>query len=187
MMCLVIISCGKGDDGYESQVTSIKEYVSSQIEENPEYTATYSGDIARLTIQQGEGNAVTEDGLVKMFYAGYVFNKGISSSSLFATNHRQTAQSASWVLSGVDYDEGVVVDLSDKNLIQGLRKGQDLLSQGNRTRSFERSLPRGMRPGTGGSRRGRPFPLRTPQEPSRNLREALLSSCRRGHYRYVRG
>ena len=123
MMCLVIISCGKGDDGYESQVTSIKEYVSSQIEENPEYTATYSGDIARLTIQQGEGNAVTEGGLVKMFYAGYVFNKGISSSSLFATNHRQTAQSASWVLSGVDYDEGVVVDLSDKNLIQGLRKG----------------------------------------------------------------
>ena len=123
VLCFFIVSCGKGDDGYDSQVTSIKEYVASQIEAHPEYTAEYSGDIVRLTLQQGEGNAVAEGGLVKMFYAGYIFNKGISSSNLFATNHYSTAQSAGWLLTGMDYENGVVVDLSDKNLVEGLRKG----------------------------------------------------------------
>ena len=33
------------------------------------------------------------------------------------------AQSAVWVLSGIDYEDGVVVDLSDKNLVEGLRRG----------------------------------------------------------------
>lgn len=122
-LCLFIVSCSKADTGYESQVTSIQEYVAGQMEENPDFTAAYNGDVVRLTVLQGEGNTVTENGLVKMFYAGYIFNNGISSSSLFATNHKATAQSAGWVLSGIDYEEGCVVDLSDKKLIEGLRRG----------------------------------------------------------------
>ena len=122
-LCLTLVSCSKADNGYESQLESITEYVTNQLEENPGYTAEYAGDIVRLTVQQGEGDAVSENGLVKMFYAGYVFHNGISSSSLFATNHRSTAQSAGWVLSGIDYEDGVVVDLSDKNLLEGLRRG----------------------------------------------------------------
>lgn len=123
MLCFFVISCSKADNGYDSQLTSITEYVNKQIEDNPDYTAEYSGDIVRLTVQPGEGEAVREDGLVKMFYAGYIFNKGISSAYLFATNHLSTAQSAGWILSGADYENGTVVDLSDKNLVEGLRKG----------------------------------------------------------------
>ena len=122
-LCLFVVSCGKGDDGYGSQLDEINKYVAQQIEANPEYTAVSSGDIVRLTVQQGEGDAVTENGLVKMFYAGYVFNRGYSSSSLFATNDRTTARSANWQLSGIDYENGIVVDLSDKRLVEGLRKG----------------------------------------------------------------
>lgn len=122
-LCLMLVSCSKADNNYESQVESIREYVSKQMESNPDYTAQYDGDIVRLTVQQGEGAAVSGNGLVKMFYAGYVFNKGFSSSSLFATNHRSTAQSAGWVLSGIDYEDGAVVDLSDKKLVEGLRRG----------------------------------------------------------------
>ena len=123
-LCLVLTSCSKADDNnYESQIESITKYVSGQLEENPEFTAEYSGDIVRLTVQQGEGDAVAENGLVKMFYAGYVFSNGISSSMLFATNHLSTAQSAGWVLSGIDYENGAVVDLSDKKLVEGLRRG----------------------------------------------------------------
>ena len=122
-LCLLLVSCSKADNGYDSQVKSINEYVTSQLEDNPDYSAEYSGDIVRLTIQQGEGEAVTENGLVKMFYAGYVFNNGISSSSLFATNHHATADAAHWILSGTDYENGAVVDLSDKKLLEGLRKG----------------------------------------------------------------
>ena len=123
MLCFFVISCGKADNGYDSQVTAINDYVEAQIEGNPDYTAEYSGDIVRLTVQPGEGSPVTEGGLVKMFYAGYIFGKAISSASLFATNHLATAESAGWVLSGADYENGTVVDLSDKNLVEGLRKG----------------------------------------------------------------
>ena len=122
-MCLFIVSCSKADDGYGSQAAFISEYVTSQMESNPDYTAEYSGDIVRLTVRQGEGSQVSGNGLVKMFYAGYVFNNGYSTSSLFATNHLATANSANWKLSGVDYENGIVVDLSDKNLTEGLRKG----------------------------------------------------------------
>ena len=122
-LCLFFVSCSKGDNGYENQVDAINKYIASQIEENPDYTAEYSGDIVRLIVQQGEGDAVAENGLVKMFYAGYVFDNGVSSSNLFATNHRSTAEAARWILSGTDYDNGTVVDLSDKNLLEGLRKG----------------------------------------------------------------
>ena len=58
-----------------------------------------------------------------MFYAGYIFSNGYSSSSIFATNHASTAKAAGWELTGMDYENGTVVDLSDKNLIEGLRKG----------------------------------------------------------------
>ena len=122
-LCLFVISCGKGDDGYGNQVTSINQYVTNQMEANPDYTAQYSGDIVRLTTVQGEGNAVNESGLVKMFYAGYVFNNGFSNAGLFATNHAETARSSNWQLTGMDYESGTVVDLSDKNLVEGLRKG----------------------------------------------------------------
>ena len=122
-LCLLVVSCSKADNSYESQVNAITEFVAGQMEENPDYTATYAGDVVRLTVLQGEGDPVAEGGLVKMFYAGYVFSGKLSSSTLFATNHKSTAQSAGWVLSGIDYEEGAVVDLSDKNLVEGLRKG----------------------------------------------------------------
>ncbi|MBQ1694046.1 MAG: FKBP-type peptidyl-prolyl cis-trans isomerase [Bacteroidales bacterium] len=120
---LLAVCCGKDDAGYPSQVANINKYIDSQLESNPEYTVERDGDIARLTVVQGEGTPVKADGLVKIFYAGYVFSGGVSSSNLFATNQQDIAKSAGWVLTGVDYESGTVLDLSDKSLVEGLRKG----------------------------------------------------------------
>jgi len=120
---LLAVCCGKADAGYATQAESIKRYVDAQLESHPDYTAEWSGDIARLTVTQGEGASLAEGGLVKLFYAGYVFVNGVSSGSLFATNHPDIARAAGWNLSGGELGEGTVLDLSDKNVLEGLRKG----------------------------------------------------------------
>ena len=120
---LLAVCCGKDDAGYPSQVADINKYIDSQLEAHPEYTVERDGDIARLTVVQGEGTAVNGNGLVKLFYAGYRFNGSISAANLFATNQEDVARAAGWQLTGVDYENGVVLDLSDKSILEGLRKG----------------------------------------------------------------
>ena len=117
------VCCGKDDAGYSNQVTDINNYIDSQLESHPEYTVERDGDIARLTVVQGEGGALAADGLVKLFYAGYVFKNGVSAGNLFATNQADIARSAGWQLTGVDYESGTVLDLKDKSVLEGLRKG----------------------------------------------------------------
>ena len=120
---LLAVCCGKDDAGYPSQVADINKYIDSQLEAHPEYTVERDGDISRLTVVQGEGTAVNGNGLVKLFYAGYRFNGSISAANLFATNQEDVARAAGWQLTGVDYENGVVLDLSDKSILEGLRKG----------------------------------------------------------------
>ena len=123
VIAFLAVCCSKADAGYSSQAEAINKYVDAQINAHPEYTVEWSGDIARLTVTQGEGASLAEGGLVKLFYAGYVFSNGVNAGSLFATNQPDIAAAAHWNLTGGDLESGAVLDLSDKNLLEGLRKG----------------------------------------------------------------
>ncbi len=107
---------------YSNQEARIDKYIESEVGKDPAITVTYNGGASRMTRVQGEGTALSADGHVSFHYAGYVFNGSVSATSMFATNHQATAEQAGWNLTESDFslfDTG----LSDKKLLEGLRKG----------------------------------------------------------------
>mgnify|MGYP003317339583 CR=1 FL=1 len=82
----------------------------------------YNRGASRLVTKSGEGEALAENGTVAFYYAGYVFGSGISSSSLFSTNHLETAKDAGWTLTD-EQDNIITVTLNDSELTEGLKNG----------------------------------------------------------------
>lgn len=71
----------------------------------------------RVIINDGHGDGLSPNGKAVIYYAGYIFTTG--PSTLFATNHKETALAAKW---SEDMDFGALkVSPSDKNLVTGLR------------------------------------------------------------------
>ncbi|MDE5889588.1 MAG: FKBP-type peptidyl-prolyl cis-trans isomerase [Bacteroidales bacterium] len=71
----------------------------------------------RVIINDGKGDGLSTEGSATIYYAGYVFTTG--PSTMFATNHRETALNAKWS-EDMDF-EPLRVSPGDKNLVTGLR------------------------------------------------------------------
>lgn len=83
----------------------------------------YNGGSARLVKTKGRGPALGDDGALSFYYAGYIFKGGsVSSANLFATNHQETAESSNFMITDPDYSL-YKVNLSDNELLEGLRNG----------------------------------------------------------------
>lgn len=148
LMLLVIIgsSCikQKMEETYSKQEESIDRYLNSHntarrdstiTETDPEtgeqtsrdtsWTDTlrivYNKGAARLVQKEGSGEELEGTGAVSFYYAAYVFRNGWSSSSLFATNHQETA-SMNFILSDADYNL-FEADMTKTELLTGLRNG----------------------------------------------------------------
>ena len=80
----------------------------------------YNNGAARLIKTEGTGPELTENGAVSFYYAGYIFSS--SPSTLFATNHRETAEGAKFELTDADY-ELIEADMTKARMIDGLRNG----------------------------------------------------------------
>ena len=124
VILLAAISCScvkeKLEMTYNKQEDTIDKYISSNLKDDR--TVTYNGGSARLTLVQGEGEELEPGGTVGFYYAGYIFNGSLSSSSLFATNHEETATSSKLVLTDADYSL-LEVSLEDGKLLEGVRNG----------------------------------------------------------------
>lgn len=107
---------------YSNQEDKIDKYIASATAKDTSITVYYNGGSNRMTTRQGEGESLGRDGHVSFYYAGYVFNGSVSQSGLFATNHEATATQAGWNLTESEFAL-FETGLSDKELLEGLRKG----------------------------------------------------------------
>lgn len=128
-ICLLPVSCIKEklEDTYNKQEDRIDQLIErSRYVKNGEDTDTlrvvYNAGSSRLVTKEGEGEELAGNGSVAFYYAGYTFNGSISNSNLFTTNHRQTAESASWTLTD-EQDDILTINLNEYELLPGLRNG----------------------------------------------------------------
>lgn len=121
---MAVLSCTKQklETTYSSQEDKIDSFISSQLASNEGSTVTHNNGSNRLTLTQGEGEALKEGGTISFFYAGYVFSSGISTSNLFDTNHEETAVAAQWNVTDADFSVRTMT-LNDENFIPGLKNG----------------------------------------------------------------
>jgi hypothetical protein len=68
---------------YTNQENKIDSYVTKTKKDT--MTVSYNGGSTRLTLKQGTGEALEQNGAVSFYYAGYVFNGSITESNLFGT------------------------------------------------------------------------------------------------------
>jgi len=83
----------------------------------------YNNGSARLEKKKGSGPALSADGAVSFYYAGYIFKgSSVSASNLFATNHQQTAESSNFTVTDPDYSL-LEVNMAEADMVEGLRNG----------------------------------------------------------------
>ena len=128
-ICLLPVSCVKEklEDIYNKQEDKIDQFIERNRyikngEEQDTLRVVYNAGSSRLVTKEGEGEELTENGSVAFYYAGYTFTGSISHSNLFTTNHRQTAESASWTLTD-EQDNLLTINIKDYDLLPGLKSG----------------------------------------------------------------
>ena len=103
---------------YTNQENKIDSYVTKTKKDT--MTVSYNGGSTRLTLKQGTGEALEQNGAVSFYYAGYVFTS--NPSALFATNHKETAEGSGFALTDEDY-QIYEADMRDNGMLEGLRNG----------------------------------------------------------------
>lgn len=123
-MALMLASCTKAsyESTYNSQENKIDQYIQSQIKRDSTLTVVHNNGSHRLVLNPGQGEELGDHGRVAFYYCGYVFNSGISSQYMFATNNREEAESIGWTAESADY-EVKTVNMSDADIHRGLRDG----------------------------------------------------------------
>lgn len=119
-------SCGKTEteNAYSQQDKNIESIVSSLAPEGSGATVEYFDGSVRVTVKQGEGEALEDNGSVSFYYAGHcVKSSSLSSGNMFVTNSKEIAESAQWTVSDTTMFKVSTVDLSGDKLVKGLRKG----------------------------------------------------------------
>lgn len=121
VVILTLTSCmgSKLEQTYNNQESRIDSYISGKGEE---YRSVRNGGANRLILKEGDGEALEKDGSVSFYYAGYTFAGSFSSSNLFVTNHKETAEQAGWNLTDADYSI-YEISMSDARLSTGIRDG----------------------------------------------------------------
>jgi FKBP-type peptidyl-prolyl cis-trans isomerase len=109
-----IIITPNADDPTKNDTTKVK------VEWEDTLDVVYNNGAARLIKTEGTGPELTENGAVSFYYAGYIFSS--SPSTLFATNHQETAEGAKFELTDADY-ELIEADMTKARMIDGLRNG----------------------------------------------------------------
>ena len=102
------------DDPTKNDTTKVK------VEWEDSLDVIYNKGAVRLVKTEGTGPALEEGGAVSFYYAGYVFTS--NPSSLFATNHQETAAGAGFTLTDDEY-QIFEADMRSTHLLEGVRNG----------------------------------------------------------------
>lgn len=109
---------------YANQEEKIEAFVTAQTKSNPDIRVVYNGGATRVVAVEGDGMEATARGKVTVYYAGYNFTTGaVNKNTLFTTNYKEFAVSNGWALSDESVFVPLELDLSDKDLLDGLRDG----------------------------------------------------------------
>ena len=123
---LLAASCDKKqiESMYDKQESNIEGLIESLTKRTPEATVERNDGIVRITVAQGDGATLSDNGAVAFYYAGYVISgKTLSSGSLFATNYETFANSVGWAVSDTTAFDIMTLRLDDCDIVEGLKKG----------------------------------------------------------------
>ena len=114
---------------YDKQETNIAKFVDTQLSKDTTATVTYKDGTVRVVMHDTlhrEGllaDTLRTGGTVSFYYAGYTLTGStLSSSNLFATNDKKTADAAGWQLSDTTAFKILTITLDD-HLLDGLQRG----------------------------------------------------------------
>ena len=114
---------------YDKQETNIDNFVNDQLRKDTTATVTYKNGVVRVTLHdtlQREGllaDTLRTGGTVSFYYAGYTLSgSSVNVSSMFATNHKETADNAGWRISDTTAFHIQTLTLDDR-LLDGLQRG----------------------------------------------------------------
>ena len=119
-------SCSKTEleNQYSQQDKNIESIVTSLAPDGSEVTVDYFGGSVRVTVNHGEGDVLESGGTVSFFYTAHIINSSsLSAGNMFATNRKESAESAQWTVSDTSLFKVSTVDLSHDDLVKGLKKG----------------------------------------------------------------
>ena len=121
LVSMLSTSCVKEklEDIYNKQEDRIDTYIQGK---SDALDIVYNGGSSRVVTVEGDGEALAEGGTVSFYYAGYVFSGSKSSTNMFTTNHRQTAEKAGWNLTDAEYGLKYIT-LGKDELLNGLKNG----------------------------------------------------------------
>jgi len=123
--CLLALSCQKEEEDltFNAQEKRISTFMTTQMESDTSFRATYKNGTARLTVKEGSGDSLKVSGTVSFYYAGYIFSSTtVSSSNLFATNNKTVADGVDWNLSDSTAYNILTINLNGSELLDGLKR-----------------------------------------------------------------
>ena len=122
----LLASCTKEELelAYTNQEKKIEEFVNSQTSQHPEYTVANNSGVTRLTVSEGSGESLGENGTATIFYAAYNFSRStIDNASLIVTNNKDIASGAGWDTSDESKFVEAEINPSESGLLAGLALG----------------------------------------------------------------
>lgn len=126
LLSILFASCSKTEleSLYSQQDKNIESIVKSLAPESSDASVDYFGGSVRVTVTHGEGEALEDDGTVSFFYTAHIINSSsLSAGNMFATNRKESAESAQWTVSDTSLFKVSTVNLSQDALVKGLKKG----------------------------------------------------------------
>ena len=114
---------------YDKQETNIAGFVEAQCKADANATVTYKDGTVRvvlhdtLTLEGLLADTLRMGGTVSFYYAGYTLSgSSVTSSNMFATNHKATADAAGWKITDTTAFNIETITLDDR-LLEGLQRG----------------------------------------------------------------
>ncbi len=121
-----LLSCTKESikTMYSTQEGWIESFLSSQTSALENARIVSNKGSQRLVVSEGQGQELDKDGTISFYYAGYVLKGStISAANLFATNNEDIAKAASWSTNSDDQFGILTLNLSETELVEGLKNG----------------------------------------------------------------
>jgi FKBP-type peptidyl-prolyl cis-trans isomerase len=109
---------------YTTQEGWIESFITNVTSSDEDAYVVGNKGSQRVVVTEGEGEAVNGKGTISFYYAGYVLKSStVSASNLFATNNEDIATQASWSTSSEDQFDVLTINLSEADLVEGLKNG----------------------------------------------------------------
>ena len=126
VLAIILASCGdkQMDSLYDTQESNIEGIVENLTKSSESATVQKNNGSVRVTVVQGEGAPLEDNGAVAFYYAGfYITGKSISNNNLFATNYETFANSIRWSVTDTTAFNIATIRLGEDKIVDGLRDG----------------------------------------------------------------